>query len=232
VSNGNVIPNLDLWEVAVRLAVAAALTGAVGLEREFRERAAGLRTHMLVGVGSALFTIVSAYAWGDFTFDRTQGTAFDPTRIAAQIVTGIGFLGAGVIIRQGLSIRGVTTAAGLWVAAAIGMAVGAGYWGAALIGTGVVLVGLGPLRMAEGWVVRRRREGGTLEIDLRPEEPLAPVLSVLENRRARVSRIHLEEEETGRELRLEVRMPPGVSGRDLVEELTRLDEVTGVRWDE
>jgi putative Mg2+ transporter-C (MgtC) family protein len=232
VSNGNVIPNLDLWEVAVRLAVAAALTGAVGLEREFRERAAGLRTHMLVGVGSALFTIVSAYAWGDFIFDRTQGTAFDPTRIAAQIVTGIGFLGAGVIIRQGLSIRGVTTAAGLWVAAAIGMAVGAGYWGAALIGTGVVLVGLGPLRMAEGWVVRRRREGGTLEIDLRPEEPLAPVLSVLENRRARVSRIHLEEEETGRQLRLEVRMPPAISGRDLVEELTRLDEVTGVRWDE
>jgi putative Mg2+ transporter-C (MgtC) family protein len=232
VSNGNVIPNLDLWEVAVRLAVAAALTGAVGLEREFRERAAGLRTHMLVGVGSALFTIVSAYAWGDLIFNRTQGTAFDPTRIAAQIVTGIGFLGAGVIIRQGLSIRGVTTAAGLWVAAAIGMAVGAGYWGAALIGTGVVLVGLGPLRMAEGWVVRRRREGGTLEIDLRPEEPLAPVLSVLENRRARVSRIHLEEEETGRQLRLEVRMPPGVSGRDLVEELTRLDEVTGVRWDE
>lgn len=231
-SNGNVIPDLDLWEVALRLALAAALTGAVGLERELRERAAGLRTHMLVGVGSALFTIVSAYAWGDFVFDRTQGTTFDPTRIAAQIVTGIGFLGAGVIIRQGLSIRGVTTAAGLWVAAAIGMAVGAGYWGAALIGTGVVLVGLGPLRMAEGWVVRRRREGGTLEIDLRPEQPLAPVLSVLEGRRARVSRIHLEEEETGRELRIEVRMPPGVSGRDLVEELTRLDEVTGVRWDE
>lgn len=231
-SNGNVIPHLDLWEVALRLAVAAALTGAVGLERELRERAAGLRTHMLVGVGSALFTIVSAYAWGDFVFDRTQGTAFDPTRIAAQIVTGIGFLGAGAIIRQGLSIRGLTTAAGLWVAAAIGMAVGAGYWSAALIGTGVVLVGLGPLRMAEGWVVSRRREGGTLEIDLRPEEPLAPVLGVLEGRRARVSRIHLEEEETGRELRIEVRMPPGVSGRDLVEELTRLDEVTGVRWDE
>jgi putative Mg2+ transporter-C (MgtC) family protein len=232
VTSGNVIPQLDLWEVAVRLAVAAALTGAVGLERELRERAAGLRTHMLVGVGSALFTIVSAYAWGDFVFDRTQGTTFDPTRIAAQIVTGIGFLGAGAIIRQGLSIRGLTTAAGLWVAAAIGMAVGAGYWSAALIGTGVVLVGLGPLRMAEGWVVSRRREGGTLEVDLRPEEPLAPVLGVLEGRRARVSRIHLEEEETGRELRIEVRMPPGVSGRDLVEELTRLDEVTGVRWDE
>jgi putative Mg2+ transporter-C (MgtC) family protein len=232
VKGTTVIPDITWGEVAIRLSVAAALTGAVGLERELRERAAGLRTHMLVGVGSALFTLVSAYAWGDFVFDRTQGTVFDPTRISAQIVTGIGFLGAGAIIRQGLSIRGLTTAAGLWVAAAIGMAVGAGYWPAALIGTGVVLVGLGPLRMAEGWVMRRRREGGSLQIDLRPDQPLAPVLSVLEGRRARVSRIQLEEEETGRELRIEVRMPPGVSGRDLVEELTRLDEVTGVRWDE
>jgi putative Mg2+ transporter-C (MgtC) family protein len=232
-TDGGVVPDIELWDVALRLAVAAALTGAVGLERELRERAAGLRTHMLVGVGSALFTIVSAYAWGDFVFNRAQGTAFDPTRIAAQIVTGIGFLGAGAIIRQGLSIRGLTTAAGLWVAAAIGMAVGAGYWSAALIGTGVVLVGLGPLRMAEGWVMaRRRREAGTLDVDLRPDQPLAPVLSLLEERRARVRRIHLEEEEEARELRLEVRLPPGVSGRDLVEELTQLDEVTAVRWDE
>jgi putative Mg2+ transporter-C (MgtC) family protein len=228
-----IVPNLDLWEVAVRLVAAAALTGAIGLEREYRDRAAGLRTHMLVGVGSALFTIVSAYAWGDFVFDRTRGTAFDPTRIAAQIVTGIGFLGAGAIIRQGLSIRGLTTAAGLWVVAAIGMAVGAGYWAAALLGTGVVLVGLGPLRLAEGWVVRRRREGGALEIDLRPDEPLAPVLSVLEGRRASVNRIHLDEgDEEGREVRVHVRMPPGVGGRDLVEELSRLEGVTSVRWDE
>jgi putative Mg2+ transporter-C (MgtC) family protein len=232
-TDGNPLPELELWDVALRLGVAALLTGLVGLEREWRERAAGLRTHMLVGVGSALFTLVSAYAWSDFVFDRTQGTVFDPTRIAAQIVTGIGFLGAGAIIRQGLSIRGLTTAAGLWVAAAIGMAVGAGYWAAALIGTGVVLVGLGPLRVAEGMLVRRRHAaGGTLQIDLRPEEPLAPVLAVLEERRARVSKIHLEEEEDGRELRLEVRTPAGLSGRDLVEELTRLDEVTAVRWDE
>jgi putative Mg2+ transporter-C (MgtC) family protein len=232
-TDGNPLPELELWDVALRLGMAALLTGLVGLEREWRERAAGLRTHVVVGVGSALFTLVSAYGWGDFVFDRTQGTVFDPTRISAQIVTGIGFLGAGAIIRQGLSIRGLTTAAGLWVAAAIGMAVGAGYWSAALIGTGVVLVSLGPLRVAEGIVVRRRQaEGGTLQIDLRPEQPLAPVLAVLEEQKARVTRIHLEEEEDGRELRLDVRTPPGVSGRDLVEDLTRLDEVTGVRWDE
>ena len=227
------VPDITWGEVALRLAVAAALTGAVGLERELRERAAGLRTHMLVGTGSALFTIVSAYAWGDFVFDRTQGTVFDPTRIAAQIVTGIGFLGAGAIIRQGLSVRGLTTAAGLWVAAAIGMAVGAGYWAAALIATGVVLVGLGPLRWAEGWIVSRTRPGGgTLEVDLRPEQPLAPVLAVLEGGRARVRRIHLEEEEEGRELRVEVELPAGASGRELVEQLAAMDEVLGVRWDE
>jgi len=141
----------------------------------------------------ALFTIISAYAWGDFVFDRSRGTVFDPTRIAAQIVTGIGFLGAGAIIRQGLSIRGLTTAAGLWVVAAIGMAAGAGYWPAALLGTGVVLVGLGPLRFAEGWIVKSRSEGGSIEIDLRPDEPLAPLLAVLEGKRARVHRIQLEE---------------------------------------
>jgi putative Mg2+ transporter-C (MgtC) family protein len=227
------IPDITWGEVALRLVAAAALTGAVGLERELRERAAGLRTHMLVGVGSALFTLVSAYGFNAFLQSGANVVRADPSRIAAQIVTGIGFLGAGAIIRQGFSIRGLTTAAGLWVAAAIGMAVGAGYWPAALVGTGVVLVGLGPLRMAEGWVLaRRRREAGSLEIDLRPDQPLAPVLSVLEEKRARVRRIELEEEEEGRELRIEVRMPPGVSGRDLVEELTRLDEVTAVRWDE
>jgi putative Mg2+ transporter-C (MgtC) family protein len=227
------IPDITWGDVALRLVTAAALTGAVGLERELRERAAGLRTHMLVGVGSALFTLVSAYGFNAFLQSGANVVRADPSRIAAQIVTGIGFLGAGAIIRQGFSIRGLTTAAGLWVAAAIGMAVGAGYWPAALIGTGVVLVGLGPLRMFEGWVLaRRRREAGSLEIDLRPEQPLAPVLSVLEGRRARVRRIQLEEEEAGRELRIEVRMPLGVSGRDLVEELTRLDEVTAVRWDE
>jgi putative Mg2+ transporter-C (MgtC) family protein len=227
------IPTIGWGEVAIRLFVAAALTGAVGLERELRERAAGLRTHIMVGVGSALFTIVSAYGFNAFLQSGANVVRADPSRIAAQIVTGIGFLGAGAILRQGLSIRGLTTAAGLWVAAAIGMAVGAGYYSAALIGTGVVLVSLGPLRLAEGAIMsRRKREEGSLEIDLKPEQPLAPVLAVLEGKRAAVRRIQLEEEPEGRELRIEVQLPLGVSGRDLVEQLTQLDEVTAVRWDE
>ncbi|HEU5242755.1 MAG TPA: MgtC/SapB family protein, partial [Gaiellaceae bacterium] len=102
-------PTIGWPEVLLRLFVAAALGGAIGLERELRERQAGLRTHLVVSVGAALFTLVSAYGFTDF------GARVDPTRIAAQIVTGIGFLGAGAIIRQGLSVRGLTTAATLWL---------------------------------------------------------------------------------------------------------------------
>jgi putative Mg2+ transporter-C (MgtC) family protein len=222
-----VIPEISIGEIALRLVVAAALSGLVGLEREWRVRAAGLRTHMLVGVGSALFTLISAYGFNEFLVRA------DPSRIAAQIVTGIGFLGAGAIMRQGLNIRGLTTAAGLWVVAAIGMAVGAGYYSGALIGTGVVLFGLGPLRWAEGYIVARRRAGGRLEVDLRPDQPLAPVLAMLETRRAKVERIQLEEAgDEGRELRLEVVLPASVSGREVVEHLSQLDEVLAVRWDE
>src|ERR1044072_6911532 len=133
--------------ILLRLSVAAALGGSIGLERELRERQAGLRTHLVVCVGSALFTLVSAYAF--------ISPKVDPTRIAAQIVSGIGFLGAGAIIRQGLSVRGLTTAATLWLVAAIGMASGAGYYDAAVIATLGGLLTLGPLRIVAYRVLRR-----------------------------------------------------------------------------
>jgi putative Mg2+ transporter-C (MgtC) family protein len=227
------MPDVEWWDLLVRIVVAAALTGAIGLERELRERAAGLRTHMLVGVGSALFTIVSAYGWGDFTFSTRAGVVFDPTRIAAQIVTGIGFLGAGAIIRQGLSVRGLTTAAGLWVVAAIGMAAGAGYYSAALIATGVVLVGLGPLRWAEGiLLVRLRRGGRQLEIDMTGRRPIGDVLTVIEGRRVRVNRVEFEDEEDRRQVRVELDVPFGPAETRLIDDLAVLDHVTAVRWTE
>ena len=107
------------------------LGGAIGLERELRDHEAGLRTHLLVSLGACVFTLVSAYAWTDWTFSQSSGVTLDPTRIAAQIVTGIGFLGAGAIIVRGINVRGLTTAATLWVVAAIGMAAGTGYYGVA-----------------------------------------------------------------------------------------------------
>jgi putative Mg2+ transporter-C (MgtC) family protein len=224
------VPDLPTWELAVRLLVAAVLTGSIGLERELRERAAGLRTHMLVGVGSALFTIVSAYAWTDFAFSGAGGVTFDPTRIAAQIVTGIGFLGAGAIIRQGLSVRGLTTAAGLWVVAAIGMA--AGYYTAAVLATGLVLVGLGPVRWLEGAPVIRdlRREGRVLEVHLTPGGSIGPVLDTLHGRRLRIARVEIEDEADDRRLRVEVDLPLGNAGSEVVEEVARLEDVRSVRF--
>ncbi len=141
------VPEITFAEELLRIALAAGLGAAVGLEREISEHEAGLRTHMLVAVGSALFTLVSAYGFGEFFAQGTPFVPVDPTRIAAQIVTGIGFLGAGAIIRQGMNVRGLTTAATLWAVAAIGLAAGAGYYGGAVATTIVVILALWPLRI-------------------------------------------------------------------------------------
>src|SRR6478672_759270 len=141
------LPTLAWHEQLLRLGLAALLGGIIGIEREFREREAGLRTHMLVAVGAALFTVVSAFGFRDVLGSGSGAfVRLDPSRISAQIVSGIGFLGAGAIIRQGLSIRGLTTAATLWAGAAIGMASGAGSYAAAIITTVLVLIMLWPLR--------------------------------------------------------------------------------------
>ena len=121
------------WDLILRLFLGGMMGGVIGLEREFRAKEAGLRTHFIVALGSALFMMISQFAFNG---------RFDAARVAAQVVSGIGFIGAGVIIFQKNVVRGVTTAAGLWVAAAIGLACGAGmYWlaGAATLMTVICL---------------------------------------------------------------------------------------------
>ena len=124
----------DISEVTIRLVVALLLGGIIGVEREFRAKDAGFRTHFWVSVGSALFCVVSQYGFGE--------ELKDASRVAAQVVSGIGFLGAGTIIFQKNVIRGLTTAAGLWVTAAIGLACGTGMLLIAAISTALVLIGL------------------------------------------------------------------------------------------
>src|SRR5581483_6512405 len=162
-----------------RLVVAAALGGAIGLERELDEKAAGLRTHILVSLGSAVFTLVSAYGFREFLTGGGAVVRADPARIAAQIVTGIGFLGAGVIFRQGLTVRGLTTAASLWLVAAVGMAAGAGFWSAAVVATVAGLLCLRPLE----WVKNRflpQRAPDMLLVELTQEGSAREVLHALE----------------------------------------------------
>jgi putative Mg2+ transporter-C (MgtC) family protein len=136
---------MEFSEFLLRIIVAALLGGLIGLERDVHGRAAGLRTHLLVSLGSALFMVMSELVATHAVTLTNQGLArmfSDPGRIAAQIVTGIGFLGAGTIIKEGLTIRGLTTAACLWLVAAVGMAAGGGYL---LIATSTTFIALASL---------------------------------------------------------------------------------------
>ena len=136
-------------EALLRLALAAGLGGAIGLEREFRHKPAGLRTNMLIALGSALFSILSV---------ELGGGAASPDRIAAQVVTGIGFLGAGAILRSGENVHGLTTAATIWVNAAIGMAAGLGSYTVATVAAAITLTVVALMPVMEKMVDKRRGE--------------------------------------------------------------------------
>ena len=225
------MPELHWFEILVRVGLAAALGGAIGLEREIREREAGLRTHMLVSVGAALFTLVSAYAWSDFRFSTPEGIVFDPTRIAAQVVSGIGFLGAGAIIRQGLSVRGLTTAATLWVVAAIGMAAGAGYYVAAVLTTALVIFSLWPLRIAaHRFTTRFQAEEGRLVIEVPAGTETAELVRGIEQSGGRVRSFEFQQEEDRKRVELRVRMQEGHEAAQLVDAMAAREEVLAARW--
>jgi putative Mg2+ transporter-C (MgtC) family protein len=221
------VHDLSWAEVLLRLAIAAGLGGAIGLERELRERQAGLRTHLIVCVGSALFALVSAYGYRDVV--ASGRVVEDPTRIAAQIVSGIGFLGAGAILRQGLTIRGLTTAATLWLVAAIGLAAGSGYWSGAVIATAVVLLALWPLRLL-AWQLelRVRPPERRLVVDLPPDAAAASIVAALEGLGGRVQSFELAEEEGRRRMALELDIER--RREDVVARLSELDQVLGARW--
>src|SRR6266536_2754452 len=165
-------------EFGARLILATVLAGIIGLERERGERAAGLRTHALVGLGSCLLMIVSAFGFEDWHYSPG---ALDPSRIAAQVVSGIGFLGAGVIIfqRDGGVVRGLTTAASVWVVAAIGLAVGGGMYVTSAAATAIALVILAGLKPLEQRVVRRRTPAASARLSLELDAALLPVREVV-----------------------------------------------------
>jgi len=157
--NPDVAAQLDL---GFRILVAAALGAAVGAEREIHGHPAGIRTHMLVALGSALFTVLSIHG---FTNDGRATGSIDPTRIAAQIVSGIGFLGAGAILKDGVVIRGLTTAASLWATSAGGMAAGAGEYVVGTFGAVIILTSLWPINA----IAERFHGTATPEVQIRLE---------------------------------------------------------------
>jgi len=154
--SGGIVGNLLL--MIISLLMAGLLSGVIGFEREYHGHSAGLRTHILVSIGSALVMIVSVYGfsyWDSLHVDVTDPITRDPARLAAQVVTGIGFLGAGTIVQTGTDVKGLTTATTIWMAMAIGLACGAGSFVVAAIATVVALFSLISMRKVEKIAAKR-----------------------------------------------------------------------------
>jgi putative Mg2+ transporter-C (MgtC) family protein len=169
---------LEVSEIVLRLGLASVLGGLVGLERDIHGRAAGLRTHLLVSLGSAVFMLLSIFVASTARGDRF---ASDPGRIAAQIIAGIGFLGAGVIIKERATVRGLTTSACLWMVAGVGMAAGAGYALVAGITTAFALVGLIVLKAFEKLYPKDFYR--TLEITTSVNVPAGDVITLVKSQK-------------------------------------------------
>ena len=191
---------LSWWEILVRLLLAAVLGGVIGANRERREWAAGLRTHMLVCVGAALAIIVSAFGFSDIL--GQPDVILDPSRIAAQVISGIGFLGAGTILfmHREQVIRGLTTAAGLWAVAAIGLAAGSGMYAAACIATILVWVILAIVKPLEERVFVRRRRRPRVTLVLQGEGALRRVQDMLRQRGLPLYKLVLRDADEGEQL--------------------------------
>src|SRR4051794_35024746 len=212
----------DQVDISARLVLAAVLGALVGLAREVHSHPAGMRTHLLVSVGSALFTVPSIYG---FT-SRSGGEHVDPSRIAAPIATGVGFLGAGDIIQYGTSIRGLATAGSLWAMAAIGMAAGAGQAVIAIVAWAIVLFSLWPLN----WLVSRLHvhsdETIRLRLRLHGLEPLALVTSEFAKMRVEIAQVRSERTAKNRyAVELDVRPPAGTPAEGLIDHINSIPDV-------
>jgi len=216
---------------AGRLLLAAFLGGLIGLEREYHGRDAGFRTHLLVAMGACLMVFISEYFYFRYGAESELGIIrLDPTRIAAQIVTGIGFLGAGAILREGLSVRGLTTAACLWLVAGLGMAVGVGLYFPAVFATLLSLLTLWILKKVE----RRVRRGSfrILTVHCVAEDgTLDKLRTFLTERKIEIFDFSLERNLTSREMKIDLTIrirPEAQTITPLMESVAALEYVNKV----
>lgn len=224
------VPILGPWELVLRVVGAGALGGLVGLERELSDQPAGFRTHILVSLGAALFTLAGAFGLSGFFTNTPQAVTFDPTRVAAQVVTGIGFLGAGAIIRQGLTVRGLTTAAALWVTAAIGTAVAFGFWEGAIATTLVTVLALYGFKRLERRLLSRLKRGRfEFVVEAGPQLKVSDLAQCVEARKGRMASVQMDTDDAGNvRLFMVLRLPPSASAEEFVGLLSAIDGVQNV----
>jgi putative Mg2+ transporter-C (MgtC) family protein len=207
-----------------RLLLAAVLGGAIGAERELNDQAAGLRTHMLLTIGACLFTLISAYGFG-------SGIGTDPSRLAAQIVTGIGFLGGGAIVRHGLTVKGLTTAASIWATASVGVAVGAGSYVLGIGGAVLVVGTLFGLRRVSNVLQRwgvSREEFALVTV---PGFDVRRIVELVEGERVDLRGLEHHEDEDGDRVVLLVKLRPRYRPEQLLAALRRVEGVLQVEWE-
>jgi putative Mg2+ transporter-C (MgtC) family protein len=209
-------------EQLTRLAVAAVLGGVVGTERELSDQPAGLRTHILLSVGACLFTLVSAYGFGPDS---------DPSRLAAQIVTGIGFLGGGAILRHGFTIRGLTTAASIWATCALGVAIGVGSYVIAVGATVLVIGTLVGLRAIRNVLRRHAASREELTVVTGPAFEIERLVELLRGEGVSIRGMEREAGRDGGRVLLVAKLPPRYPAEQLVEAVAGLDGVREVEWE-
>jgi putative Mg2+ transporter-C (MgtC) family protein len=208
-------------ELLGRLLLAAVLGGAIGAERELNDQPAGLRTHMLLTTGACLFTLISAYGFG-------RGT--DPSRIAAQIVTGIGFLGGGAIVRDGLTVKGVTTAASIWATASVGVAIGAGSYVLGVGGAVLVVGTLFGLRRADDLLRRWGVSRQEYLLEAGPGFDVERVVDLVRGQKVALRRLERQEQDGATRIQLLVKLPPRYRAERLLDALSNLEGVRQVDW--
>ncbi len=216
-------------EIMLRLFAAILFGGLIGLERESHKRPAGFRTHILVCVGSALIMIISQYAFLEFS----GKLGYDPGRIAAQVISGIGFLGAGTILREGSSVKGLTTAASLWVVAGIGLAVGTGFYVPGAVTTGLVVVVLVVFDRFERRFILSKRDALFVQVSDRPGQ-LGAIASILGRYGVSIKEVDMETLGKGHEaaIHLSVEVPFSVPKDRLLDEITEVEGVIHVGYEE
>jgi putative Mg2+ transporter-C (MgtC) family protein len=205
-------------QIALRLVLAVMLGGLIGFEREQSSHAAGLRTHMMVCLGSCLLMLLSIYGFSAFVDEAN--VRVDPARLAAAVITGVGFLGAGTILHTGKGITGLTTAASVWVVSAIGLGVGAGFYFASSVATAMVLFVLWAMNKLERKYIRGKRERVIVVITEDRPRVLGRMQEVLDSRGINVRKMSVREEAAASEFgHLEVRLQIGAQNQQTVAQL-------------
>jgi putative Mg2+ transporter-C (MgtC) family protein len=226
---------LDNSVMVLRVLLAVALGAALGIEREIDNQPAGFRTHILVCLGAALFGLISVHAFAPFEATRSStNVQIDVTRVASQVVVGVGFLGGGAILKYGASIRGLTTAASMWVAAAIGLAVGVGYYWAAVAVTVAALVSLVGFRGLRASVRRKfGRRTETVTFRLAPGVDAAEMVAALNDlSRVDVRNLQIDTSGDATEITVGLKADIGVPLDRLLAELAGRDDVAEMSLDE